>query len=577
LAPCLYGLIDAAVGCLQRTDHNVLYRFILFGMWFEGALTLPEGFCVIHFLFMSNDGDRSDFLRVLRHDLRTPINHVIGYSELLLEDLEDSDEALIRDDLVKILGSGRELLALVNESLSVNEAEIGPSDLERMGTQLRSPLNAIIGYSELICEDLDDSAESTVVADLRRIQTAGRQLLPMVNAVLDLWADFQAPQREPLSAHTTADHMPDLPSSPFDDDALLDAADGLILVVDDNSTNRDILARRLDKLGYAVLTAVNVLEALELLGEKQFDLVLLDIMMPIMNGYEVLDRMKADSELRNIPVIVLSASDEMQSAVRSIQRGAEDYLAKPFDPVLLRARIRSSLQKKRWRDQEEIYRRQIEEEKRGADDLLHVILPVEIVTELKQTQQVVPRRYDNVAVMFCDIVSFTDYCDKRTPQEVMPELQRLIEAFETIALEHELDKIKTIGDSFMGAAGLLRPTECPVTSCIKAGSAMFQAASNHPAGWNLRIGIHVGPVVGGLLGHRQYLFDLFGDTVNTAARMESYGQPGSISLSAKAWERIATKADGQSLGLIRVKGKGEMEMFRFESFREQPRSPVCVP
>jgi DNA-binding response OmpR family regulator len=95
-----------------------------------------------------------------------------------------------------------------------------------------------------------------------------------------------------------------------------------------------------------------------------------------MNGYEVLDRMKADSELRNIPVIVLSASDEMQSAVRSIQRGAEDYLAKPFDPVLLRARIRSSLQKKRWRDQEEIYRRQIEEEKRRADDLLHVILPV---------------------------------------------------------------------------------------------------------------------------------------------------------------------------------------------------------
>jgi len=517
---------------------------------------------------MSNSGDRSAFLRVLRHDLRTPINHVIGYSELLLEDLDDGDEALIRDDLVKILGSGRELLALVNESLSVNEAEIGPSDLERMGTQLRSPLNAIIGYSELICEDLDESSESTVVADLRRIQTAGRQLLPMVNAVLDLWADSQAPQPEPLSAYTTADNMPDLPSSSLGDDALLDAADGLILVVDDNSSNRDILARRLTRLGYEVSTAVNGLEALELLVEKRFDLVLLDIMMPIMNGYEVLDRMKADSELRNIPVIVLSASDEMQSAVRSIQRGAEDYLAKPFDPVLLKARIRSSLQKKRWRDQEDLYRRQIEEEKRRADDLLHVILPVEIVTELKQTKQVVPRRYDNVAVMFCDIVSFTDYCDKRTPQEVMPELQRLIEAFETIALEHELDKIKTIGDSFMAAGGLLRPTDCPVTSCIKAGLAMFEAVGLHPAGWNLRIGIHVGPVVGGLLGHRQYLFDLFGDTVNTAARMESYGQPGSISMSARAWESIATKAEGQSLGLIRVKGKGEMEMFRFESFRD---------
>jgi adenylate cyclase len=517
---------------------------------------------------MSNGGDRSDFLRVLRHDLRTPINHVIGYSELLLEDLEDGDESLILEDLRKILSSGRELLALVNESLSVNEADIGPGELERMGTQLRSPLNAIIGYSELICEDLDDSSESTVVADLRRIQTAGRQLLPMVNAVLDLWADSRVAHQPPLPNHTPDHHVAEAPSSPFADDSWLDAADASILVVDDNSTNRDILARRLIKLGYGVSTAVHGREALEFLAEQRFDLVLLDIMMPIMNGYQVLDRMKSDAVLRNIPVIVLSASDEMQSAVRSIQRGAEDYLAKPFDPVLLKARIRSSLQKKFWRDQEEIYRRQIEEEKRRSDELLHVILPEEIVTELKQTQQVVPRRYDNVAVMFCDIVSFTDYCDKRTPQEVMPELQRLIEAFETIALEHELDKIKTIGDSFMAAAGLLRPTECPVTSCIQAALAMLEAASHHPAGWSLRIGIHVGPVVGGLLGHRQYLFDLFGDTVNTASRMESYGQPGSIALSATAWERIAAKAEAQSLGLIQVKGKGELEMFRFERFRQ---------
>jgi class 3 adenylate cyclase len=164
-------------------------------------------------------------------------------------------------------------------------------------------------------------------------------------------------------------------------------------------------------------------------------------------------------------------------------------------------------------------------------------------------------------------ISFTDYRDKRSPQEMMPESQRLIEAFETIALEHELDKIKTIGDSFMAAAGLLWLTECPVTSCIKAGLAMLQAASHHPAGWNLRIGIHVGPVVGGLLGHRQYLFDLFGDT--TASRIESYSQPGSIALSATAWERIAARAEAQSLGLIRVKGKGELEIFRFDRFRDE--------
>lgn len=521
---------------------------------------------------MSEGSNRSDFLRALRHDLRTPINHVIGYSELLLEDLEEEGDFLILDDLRKILSSGRELLDLVNESLSVSEAEIGPSELEQMAIHLRSPLNTIIGYSELICEELDETAEASLVSDLQRIQAAGRQLLPMVNAVLDLWVDSQASFQAPGGEGPAKEDASDFPSSVGGDDAWLDSAEASILVVDDNETNRDILSRRLTKLGYDVFTAVHGLEALESLARDRFDLVLLDIMMPIMNGYEVLDRMKADPVLRNIPVIVLSASDEMQSAVRSIQRGAEDYLAKPFDPVLLKARIRSSLQKKRWRDQEEIYRRQIEDEKRRADELLHVILPEVIVAELKQTQQVVPRRYDNVAVMFCDIVSFTDYCDKRTPQEVMPDLQRLIESFEIIALDNQLDKIKTIGDSFMAAAGLLRPTQCPVTSCVQAGLAMLQAATSHPAGWNLRIGIHVGPVVGGLLGHRQYLFDLFGDTVNTASRMESYGQPGSIALSAAAWQRIASKAEGQSLGLIQVKGKGEIEIVRFQRFRQEPIS-----
>ena len=517
--------------------------------------------------FRPTEGGHSDFIRVLRHDLRTPINHVIGYSELLLEDLGDSDRPELLEDLSKILASGRELLTLVNDSLSTNEPEMGARNLEQMGNRLRIPLNAIIGYSELLCEDLQDAQEDSLLVDLQRIQAAGRELLPMINAVLELWADLDG---VPVQA---CSHVPELSDSLLAcQDERSDASEpadtgGLVLVVDDNETNRDILRRRLSKLGFTVQTAENGREALDHLLKGGFDLVLLDIMMPVMNGYEVLDRMKADASLRNIPVIVLSASDETESAVRSIQRGAEDYLVKPFDPVLLKARIRSSLQKKRWRDQEEIYRRQIEEEKRRTDELLHVILPEQIVVELKQTKRVVPRRYENVAVMFCDIVDFTDYCDKRTPQEVMPFLQTLIESFEAIVLDWQLDKIKTIGDSFMAASGLLRSADCPVSSCVKAGEQMIHAAQSHPAGWDLRIGIHVGPVVGGLLGHRQYLFDLFGDTVNTAARVERHGRPGVITLSSAAWQRIESIADGISLGRIPVKGKGELEMFCFDRFR----------
>ncbi len=130
---------------------------------------------------------------------------------------------------------------------------------------------------------------------------------------------------------------------------------GMMLVVDDDETNRDILARRLKRDGHHVATAADGAQALDMVGAERFDVVLLDIMMPVLDGYQVLERMKSDASLRDIPVIVLSASSELASVVRCIELGAEDYLPKPFDPVLLRARIGACLEKKRLRDRELLY------------------------------------------------------------------------------------------------------------------------------------------------------------------------------------------------------------------------------
>jgi CheY-like chemotaxis protein len=342
---------------------------------------------------------------------------------------------------------------------------------------------------------------------------------------------------------------------------------GSLLVVDDDESNRDMLSRRLERLGYTVSTAEHGRAALDRLAAEPFDLVLLDVQMPELDGYDVLRIMRADERLRNLPVIVLSASDEVASAVRCIGLGAEDYLPKPFDPVLLKARISASLEKKRLRDREASYLAQIEAERRRSEELLHVILPAEVVAELKLTDEVQPRRHDNVAVLFCDIVGFTSYCDRREPHEVIPSLQRLVEAYEAIALRHDLQKIKTIGDSFMAAAGLLRPLEAPVERCARAGLEMIGAARALEEGWEVRVGIHVGPVIAGILCRRQYLFDLFGDTVNTAARVESHGLPGTVTLSEAAWRQVAGRGAGASLGLVEVKGKGSLELFRFDGFR----------
>jgi class 3 adenylate cyclase len=284
--------------------------------------------------------------------------------------------------------------------------------------------------------------------------------------------------------------------------------------------------------------------------------------MPDINGYQVLEGMKADEGLRHIPVIMISALDEIDSVVRCIEIGAEDYLPKPFNPVVLRARLSASLEKKRLRDREVVHLRQIEEGKKKSDELLHVILPHDIVEELKANNFVMPRRHDDVAVLFCDIVGFTPYSATRQPEEIVAALQQLFEAYEELAARHGMYKIKTIGDSFMSTAGLILPAANPVASAVRCGLEMVEVARRLPAGWDVRVGIHAGPVVAGVVGRKQYLYDLWGDTVNTAARVESHGAKAGVSVSATAWARIADVARGESLGRIPVKGKGEMEIFR---------------
>jgi CheY-like chemotaxis protein len=337
---------------------------------------------------------------------------------------------------------------------------------------------------------------------------------------------------------------------------------GRILVVDDNEMNRDVLSRRLERQGHSVVTAEDGAKALEVLREKEIDAVLLDIMMPNMDGYQVLEAMKADPQLRHVPVIMITAVDAVESVVRCIQMGAEDYLPKPFNKDILKARLTSCLERKRLRDQEAALLRQLAAEKARSDELLHVILPDAIVEELKATNEVRPRRFENVAVLFSDIVGFTKYCDKSPPEEVVAHLQTLTTAFEEIALRHRVQKIKTIGDAFMATAGLLEPVDNPVLHCVRCGLEMVEATKASPPAWSLRVGIHVGPVMAGVVGKRQYLFDLWGDTVNTAQRMESNAPSDGVAVSAAAWEQIAHVCTGESLGRLVAKGKGEMEIYR---------------
>jgi adenylate cyclase len=159
---------------------------------------------------------------------------------------------------------------------------------------------------------------------------------------------------------------------------------GRILVVDDDNDNRMILCERLQRAQQIVEQAPDGASALEILRSQDIDLVLLDILMPGMNGFEVLEQIHADPQLSRIPVIVLSALDDTQSIVRAIELGADDYLTKPYDPVLLNARIETSLFKKHLRDVERLYLAQIEEQRRRADQLLNVVIPIGIALSIEK-------------------------------------------------------------------------------------------------------------------------------------------------------------------------------------------------
>jgi len=334
-----------------------------------------------------------------------------------------------------------------------------------------------------------------------------------------------------------------------------------ILLVDDDENNRYTLSRRLKREDYTDITeAVNGRIALELMRDRSFDLVLLDVMMPEMDGYEVLRQLKSNMNLRDIPVIMISALDAIDSVVRCIELGAEDFLPKPFDPVLLRARIGASLEKRRLRSQEEAYLRTIEGEKRRSDDLLRAMLPPGAIRELKANNEVKPRRYEEVAVLFCDIVEFTAYCDKNPPEQVVAELQTLIEEFERVIADHGLEKIKTIGDALMATAGLLQPLDEPLVAATRCGLDLVAATRRVHPNWGIRVGIHQGPVVAGIVGKRQFLFDLWGDTVNMAERIGASAPVNAVVMSNAVWMRIRSRCEAQSRGLFDLKGKGSIEL-----------------
>ncbi|MGA2311916.1 MAG: response regulator [Xanthobacteraceae bacterium] len=312
----------------------------------------------------------------------------MGYAEILMDDAVQANRGQLIDDLQRILDASRTLHRLILSLLdpaTIHHAD-GDADMAEyrrtLRHDLRTPINAIKGYGEMLREDAADGGAETWVADLDKLLGEATLLLDRIDGLVtfsggDAPQDGTDPTVNEIAA--PAKMVESLlkavrPITAKEAD-LAAVQPSRILVVDDNASNRDLLTRRLQRQGHTVLRAEDGASALAMVEKEALDLVLLDLMMPGISGYDVLALLKGDPRFREIPVIMISALSELDSIVRCIEAGADDYLAKPFDPTLLRARVGSSLEKKHLRDRERKMVEALRIEKERSERLLLNILP----------------------------------------------------------------------------------------------------------------------------------------------------------------------------------------------------------
>ena len=304
---------------------------------------------------------------------------------------------------------------------------------------------------------------------------------------------------------------------PFSGGCSMANAPGKLLVVDDNKVNRLLLSRSVEMLGHSATLAENGRVALELLAEEAFDLMLLDIEMPEMDGFEVLAAIKSDPHMRDLPVIVTSSVEGLDNIVRCIELGAEDYLPKPVNKVLLQARVTSCLEKKRLRDEQRT--------------LLNRFATHEVARDLRETGFAIGGRRVDASVLFCDIRDFTALFEDKPPEETIELLNAYYALMFDAITGHGGMVNLMIGDGLMALFGAPKPLENPAQAAVDAAREMLEMIETFNADQRVNtapeirvgIGIATGEVVAGYAGTQERAsYTCIGTTVNRAARLESH-------------------------------------------------------
>jgi adenylate cyclase len=521
-------------------------------------------------------------LALLRQELLSPVNALLSYAEIVHEEATRQARPDMLPDISRILGAARDLAGKVDRLVEGDHGggsagSAAFTQEQALRHELRTPINAIKGYGEMLCEIVTELPAGSLREDLGRLLTAASDLLPSLDRIVRFSVDVGTTNLPPdrTEAGIVADLMKSL--GPARNEPTTAFETGSILIVDDIEANRDILARRLSRDGHRVASAVGGQHALQALSNEAFDLVLLDLMMPDINGFDVLMRMKADPQLQHIPVIMISAVDEVESVVRCIEIGAEDYVAKPFNPTLLRARVCASLVRKHLLDKVRAQAADLAAwnqtlERRVADQ----VAEIERVSRLQrflspQVAQLIISSGDDrvleshrraITVLFCDLRGFTAFSEVTEPEEVMAVMREYHAVLGRLVHKYEGTVERFAGDALM--VFFNDPVPCPDPSlrAVQMAIEMRDQVSSllvkwHKQGHDLGYGVGIahGYATLGRIGFEgRYDYGAVGTVVNLAARLCADAKHGQILIEGRVHSAIEAATNTEPTGELLLKG-----------------------
>jgi adenylate cyclase len=429
------------------------------------------------------------------------------------------------EDLDSLLSASTALETLLNQ---------GDPDADKLQHDIRNILGAIRGYAELLLEDLGEEAP--------QLRASLQRMLKAVAAATDEGQSSSI--RPPRSGN---------------------GGTATVLAVDDSADNRELLGRYLAREGHTVLAASSGAEALQLLQEEAVDVVLLDLIMPGMDGSEVLKHIKENSAWRAIPVIVISGRQDMDGIISCIEAGADDYLFKPFNQVLLQARITAGLERKRWHDREEQYREQLERNEQFIRATFGRYVSDEVVANLLEKPEGLKLGGDlrEVTILMSDIRAFSTICERLPPDQVMKMLNNYLGTMSEIIMDHQGTIDEFIGDAILAIFGA--PTSRPddAQRAVRCALDMQQAMNdlnrdNREAGLpeiSMGIGINTGAVIAGNIGsEKRSKYGVVGHQVNLTARIESQTAGGEVLISETTRDKLNQAFTLGEQKQVRVKG-----------------------